>query len=99
MPAAMRYTEVRMQKFAEAMMEDLDKETVDFQLNFDDSLREPTVMPTRVPQLLVNGSSGIAVGMATNMMPHNLSEVVDGCIAYIGNRTIDAEGLMKYVSA
>ncbi|NMD29258.1 MAG: DNA gyrase subunit A, partial [Bacteroidetes bacterium] len=99
MPAAMRYTEVRMQKFAEAMMEDLDKETVDFQLNFDDSLREPTVMPTRVPQLLVNGSSGIAVGMATNMMPHNLSEVVDGCIAYIGNRTIDAEGLMKYVKA
>jgi DNA gyrase subunit A len=88
-----------MQKFAEAMMEDLDKETVDFQLNFDDSLREPTVMPTRVPQLLVNGSSGIAVGMATNMMPHNLSEVVDGCIAYIGNRTIDAEGLMKYVKA
>jgi len=99
MPAAMRYTEVRMQKFAEAMMEDLDKETVDFQLNFDDSLQEPTVMPTRVPQLLVNGSSGIAVGMATNMMPHNLSEVVDGCIAYIGNRTIDAEGLMKYVKA
>ena len=99
MPAAMRYTEVRMQKFAEAMMEDLDKETVDFQLNFDDSLREPTVMPTRVPQLLVNGSSGIAVGMATNMMPHNLSEVVDGCIAYIGNRTIDAEGLMNYVKA
>jgi len=99
MPAAMRYTEVRMQKFAEAMMEDLDKETVDFQLNFDDSLREPTVMPTRVPQLLVNGSSGIAVGMATNMIPHNLSEVVDGCIAYIGNRTIDAEGLMKYVKA
>jgi DNA gyrase subunit A len=99
MPAAMRYTEVRMQKFAEAMMEDLDVKTVDFQLNFDDSLREPTVMPTRVPQLLVNGSSGIAVGMATNMMPHNLSEVVDGCIAYIGNRTIDAEGLMKYVKA
>lgn len=99
MPAAMRYTEVRMQKFAEAMMEDIDKETVDYQLNFDDSLQEPTVMPTRVPQLLVNGSSGIAVGMATNMMPHNLSEVVDGCIAYINNRSIDAEGLMKFVKA
>ena len=74
-PAAMRYTEVRLEKFAEAMMEDIDKETVDFQNNFDDSLKEPTVLPTRIPQLLLNGSSGIAVGMATNMMPHNLSEV------------------------
>src|SRR5690349_16890836 len=82
-PAAMRYTEVRLQRFAEAMLEDIEKETVDFQLNFDDSLQEPTVLPTRIPQLLVNGSSGIAVGMATNMMPHNLSEVIDGCIAYI----------------
>lgn len=98
-PAAMRYTEVRMEKFAEAMMEDIDKETVDFQLNFDDSLQEPTVLPTRVPQLLLNGSSGIAVGMATNMMPHNLSEVVDGCIAYIDNREITIEELMKYVKA
>jgi DNA gyrase subunit A len=81
-PAAMRYTEVRLQRIAESMMDDLDKETVDFSLNFDDSLQEPTVMPTRIPQLLLNGSSGIAVGMATNMMPHNLSEVIDGCIAY-----------------
>jgi len=98
-PAAMRYTEVRMEKFAEAMMEDIDKETVDFQLNFDDSLNEPTVLPTRVPQLLLNGSSGIAVGMATNMMPHNLSEVVDGCIAYIDNRDITSDELMKCVKA
>ncbi len=98
-PAAMRYTEVRLQKFAESMMEDIDKETVDFQLNFDDSLNEPTVMPTRVPQLLLNGSSGIAVGMATNMMPHNLNEVVDGCIAYIDNKEISVEELMKFVKA
>lgn len=98
-PAAMRYTEVRLQKFAESMMEDIDKETVDFQLNFDDSLNEPTVMPTRVPQLLLNGSSGIAVGMATNMMPHNLNEVVDGCIAYIDNKEISMEELMKFVKA
>ena len=96
-PAAMRYTEVRMKKIAEAMMDDLDKETVDFQLNFDDSLKEPTVMPTKIPQLLVNGSSGIAVGMATNMMPHNLDEVIDGCIAYIGDREITIDELMKYV--
>src|SRR5690606_17985137 len=82
-PAAMRYTETRLQNFAESMLEDIEKDTVDFSLNFDDSLEEPTVLPTRIPQLLVNGSSGIAVGMATNMMPHNLSEVVDGCIAYI----------------
>lgn len=98
-PAAMRYTEVRLQKFAEAMMEDIDKDTVDFQLNFDDSLNEPTVMPTRVPQLLLNGSSGIAVGMATNMMPHNLTEVVDGCIAYIDNNDISIDELMKFVKA
>jgi DNA gyrase subunit A len=96
-PAAMRYTEVRMQKFAEAMLEDIEKETVDFQLNFDDSLQEPTVLPTRVPQLLVNGSSGIAVGMATNMMPHNLSEVIDGCIAYIDNKEITIDELIRFV--
>ena len=96
-PAAMRYTEVRMQKFAEAMLEDIEKDTVDFQLNFDDSLKEPTVMPTRIPQLLVNGSSGIAVGMATNMLPHNLSEVIDACAAYIDNRDISIDELIKFV--
>src|SRR5215204_1339367 len=96
-PAAMRYTEVRMQRMAEAMLQDIDKETVDFGLNFDDSLKEPTVLPTRIPQLLLNGSSGIAVGMATNMMPHNLGEVIDGCIAYIGNKEIETEELIKYV--
>ncbi len=98
-PAAMRYTEVRMEKFAEAMLEDIEKDTVDYQLNFDDSLKEPMVLPTRIPQLLVNGSSGIAVGMATNMMPHNLSEVIDGCIAYIENKEITCEELIKYVKA
>jgi DNA gyrase subunit A len=98
-PAAMRYTEVRLQKFAEAMLEDIDKETVDFQLNYNDEYKEPTVLPTKIPQLLVNGSSGIAVGMATNMMPHNLCEVVDGCIAYIANKDITAEELMQYVKA
>jgi len=98
-PAAMRYTEVRLERFAEAMLEDLEKETVDYQLNFDDSLKEPTVLPTRIPQLLVNGSSGIAVGMATNMMPHNLSEVVDGCVAYIENNEISCEELIEYVKA
>jgi DNA gyrase subunit A len=98
-PAAMRYTEVRLQKFAEAMLEDIEKDTVDFQSNFDDSLQEPTVLPTRIPQLLVNGSSGIAVGMATNMMPHNLSEVIDGCVAYIDNREITAEDLIHIVKA
>ena len=98
-PAAMRYTEVRLEKFAEAMLEDLEKETVDYQLNFDDSLEEPTVLPTKIPQLLVNGSSGIAVGMATNMMPHNLSEVIDGCIAYIDNQAITCEELIQYVKA
>lgn len=98
-PAAMRYTEARMHRLAEAMLQDIEKETVDFQLNFDDSLQEPAVLPTRIPQLLVNGSSGIAVGMATNMMPHNLSEVVDGCIAYIDKRDINVEELMQYVKA
>jgi DNA gyrase subunit A len=96
-PAAMRYTEVRMQKLAEAMLEDIEKDTVDFQLNFDDSLKEPTVLPTRIPQLLVNGSSGIAVGMATNMMPHNLSEVIDACIAYIDDNDITIDDLIKHV--
>ena len=98
-PAAMRYTEVRMERMAEAMLQDIEKETVDFQLNFDDSLQEPTVLPSRIPQLLLNGSSGIAVGMATNMMPHNLTEVVDGCIAYIDNREISIDELMQYVKA
>jgi DNA gyrase subunit A len=98
-PAAMRYTEVRMQKFAEAMMEDIDKETVDYQFNFDDSLKEPTVLPTRIPQLLLNGSSGIAVGMATNMMPHNLNEVIDGCIAYIENNDITLDEIITHVKA
>jgi len=98
-PAAMRYTEARLQRLAENLLTDIEKETVDFQLNFDDSMEEPTVLPTRIPQLLVNGASGIAVGMATNMMPHNLSEVVDGCIAYIENRDITAEELIKYVKA
>lgn len=98
-PAAMRYTEARLQKVAEAMLDDIEKETVDFQLNFDDSLKEPTVLPSRIPQLLINGSSGIAVGMATNMMPHNLSEVVDGCVAYIDNKEITGEELIAYVKA
>jgi DNA gyrase subunit A len=98
-PAAMRYTEVRLQRLGESMLSDIDKETVDFSLNFDDTLEEPTVLPTRIPNLLVNGSSGIAVGMATNMLPHNLSEVVDGCIAYIDNKEITIEELMKHVKA
>jgi DNA gyrase subunit A len=98
-PAAMRYTEARLERLAEFMLEDIDKETVDFQLNFDDSEKEPTILPTRIPNLLINGSSGIAVGMATNMMPHNLSEVVDGCIAYIDNREITIDELMVHVKA
>ncbi|MBN9380445.1 MAG: DNA gyrase subunit A [Chitinophagaceae bacterium] len=98
-PAAMRYIEARLQRLAEYMLEDIDKDTVDFQLNFDDSLKEPTVLPTRIPQLLVNGSSGIAVGMATNMMPHNLSEVIDGCVAYIDNKEITIEDLVRHVKA
>jgi DNA gyrase subunit A len=98
-PAAMRYTEARMHRITESMLSDIDKETVDFQLNFDDTLQEPTVLPTRIPNLLLNGSSGIAVGMATNMLPHNLSEVVDGCVAYIENRDITIEELMVHVKA
>ncbi len=98
-PAAMRYTEARLKKLGEEMMQDLYKETVDFQSNFDDTLLEPTVMPTRIPNLLVNGASGIAVGMATNIPTHNLSEVIDACIAYIENNDIDIEGLMQYVKA
>jgi len=98
-PAAMRYVEARLHKLAENMLEDIEKDTVDFQPNFDDSLQEPTVLPTRIPQLLMNGSSGIAVGMATNMMPHNLSEVIDGCLAYIDNREITVDELMVFVKA
>lgn len=98
-PAAMRYTEARMRKISEDMLADIDKETVDTQLNFDDSLSEPVVMPTRVPNLLVNGASGIAVGMATNMPPHNLSEVIDGTIAYIDNHDIEIDELIQYIKA
>lgn len=98
-PAAMRYTEARLSKLAEEMLRDIEKDTVDMQLNFDDTLREPTVLPTRFPNLLVNGASGIAVGMATNMPTHNLGEVVDGCIAYIDNPDITIEGLMQYIKA
>ncbi len=96
-PAAMRYTEARLSKLAEEMLKDIDKETVDFQLNFDDTLKEPTVLPTRVPNLLINGGSGIAVGMATNMPPHNMTEAINATIAYIDDRDIDIEGLMHYV--
>lgn len=98
-PAAMRYTEARMKKISEEMLSDIDKETVDYSLNFDDTLEEPTVLPTRVPNLLVNGASGIAVGMATNMAPHNLTEVVDGILAYIKNREIDVDELMQHITA
>ena len=98
-PAAMRYTEARMRKMAEDMLIDIDKETVDHSLNFDDTLLEPTVLPTRIPNLLVNGSSGIAVGMATNMPPHNLAEVVDGIIAYLDNQDITIDELMEYIKA
>ena len=98
-PAAMRYTEARLKKVGEEMMQDLYKETVDFQNNFDDTLQEPTVMPTRIPNLLVNGASGIAVGMATNMPTHNLAEVIDACVAYIDNNDIDVDGLMHYIKA
>src|SRR5690606_3215172 len=96
-PAAMRYTEARFQKIAEEMLADINKDTVDFQLNFDDSLQEPTVLPSKVPNLLINGSSGIAVGMATNMPPHNLAETINATIAYIDNREITIAELMKYV--
>ena len=98
-PAAMRYTEARMQKISEDLLADIDKETVDLQLNFDDTLKEPTVLPTRVPTLLVNGASGIAVGMATNMPPHNLTEVVDGTIQYIENNDITIEELIQTIKA
>ena len=98
-PAAMRYTEVRMRKIAEDMLADIDKDTVEWQLNFDDSLKEPTVLPTRIPALLVNGASGIAVGMATNMPPHNLTETVDAINAFIDDTEIDIDGLMQYISA
>ncbi len=98
-PAAMRYTEARLRRIAEEMLSDIDKDTVDFRLNFDDSLEEPTVLPSRIPNLLINGSAGIAVGMATNMAPHNLTEVINGIIAFIDNRDIDIAGLMEYVKA
>ena len=98
-PAAMRYTEARMQKISEEILADIDKETVDFQLNFDDTLEEPKVMPTRIPNLLVNGASGIAVGMATNMPPHNITEVIDGTLAYIDNHDISVDELMQYITA
>ncbi len=96
-PAAMRYTEARLRKIAEEMLADLDKDTVDHSLNFDDSLQEPTVLPSKIPNLLVNGASGIAVGMATNMPPHNLTEVINGCIAMIDDPEIDIPGLMTHI--
>ncbi len=98
-PAAMRYTEARMRKIADDMLADIDKDTVDHQLNFDDSLEEPTVLPARVPNLLVNGASGIAVGMATNMPPHNLTEVIDGTVAYIDNNDIEIDELITHIKA
>jgi len=98
-PAAMRYTEARLKKISDEILADIDKDTVDFTLNFDDSLEEPTVLPTKVPNLLINGASGIAVGMATNLMPHNLTEVIDGIVATLENPDIDVEGLMQYIKA
>jgi len=98
-PAAMRYTEVRMRKISEDMLSDIEKDTVDYKLNFDDTLNEPTVLPTRIPNLLVNGASGIAVGMATNMAPHNLTEVINGILAYIENRDIEISELMQHIKA
>ncbi len=98
-PAAMRYTEARLQKIAEEMLADINKDTIDYKLNFDDSLQEPTVLPAKIPNLLVNGSSGIAVGMATNMAPHNLTECIEAIIAFIDNRDITIAELMKYVKA
>ena len=98
-PAAMRYTEARLNKLAEEMLVDIEKNTVDFQLNFDDSIKEPTVLPTRIPNLLVNGASGIAVGMATNMPPHNLSDTIDATIAYINNSEIELDELIDIVKA
>src|SRR6478609_6746354 len=99
MPAAMRYTEVRFRKIAEEMIADIEKDTVDFRPNFDDSLTEPTVMPTRIPNLLMNGASGIAVGMATNMAPHNLTECINAILAYIDDRSIEIDALMKHIKA
>ena len=98
-PAAMRYTEARLKRIAEELLADIDKDTVDFKLNFDDTLQEPTVLPSRIPNLLVNGASGIAVGMATNMAPHNLTEVINGTIAYIDNRDITIPELMEHITA
>jgi len=98
-PAAMRYTEVRLQRIAETMLDDIEKDTIDFQLNYDDTTKEPSVLPTRIPQLMVNGSSGIAVGMATNMLPHNLTEVIDACTAYISDKEITIDELIKIVKA
>ncbi|MEX2368237.1 MAG: DNA gyrase subunit A, partial [Balneolaceae bacterium] len=97
--AAMRYTEVRMQRIAEEMLTDINKETVDYQQNFDDTLHEPTVLPSSIPNLLLNGASGIAVGMATNMAPHNLNEIIDGITAYLDNPDIDVKGLMEHITA
>src|ERR671913_93445 len=97
-PAAMRYTEARLRRIAEELLADINKDTVDFQSNFDDSLREPSVLPAKIPNLLINGSSGIAVGMATNMAPHNLREVIDGIVAYIDNHDITIPELMKFVT-
>ena len=96
-PAAMRYTEARLKKIAEETLADIDKETVDFQPNFDDSLQEPVVLPTRIPNLLVNGASGIAVGMATNMAPHNISEVIDATIAYIDNNNLTTDEILQHI--
>ena len=96
-PAAMRYTEARLSKLAEEMLRDIDKGTVDFQLNFDDTLKEPTVLPTRIPNLLINGAEGIAVGMTTNIPPHNFGEVIDGVIAYMKNPDINTEQMMQYI--
>ncbi|HEY8660995.1 MAG TPA: DNA gyrase subunit A [Hanamia sp.] len=98
-PAAMRYTEVRLQRIAETMLDDIEKDTIDFQLNYDDTTKEPTVLPTRIPQLLLNGASGIAVGMATNMLPHNLTEVVNACIAFVEDREITIDDLIKIIKA
>ena len=98
-PAAMRYTEARLQKIAEELLIDIDKDTVNMRPNFDESLEEPVVLPAKIPNLLVNGASGIAVGMATNIPPHNLSEVIDGIVAYIDNKDITVDELMEYVKA
>src|SRR5690554_4445000 len=98
-PAAMRYTEARLNKLSEETLMDIDKNTVDFQLNFDDSLKEPTVLPTRIPLLMVNGASGIAVGMATNMAPHNLSDSIDTIIAYVDNHVVEIEDLIEILKA